>query len=141
MTAVKAIIEVFSGSTALIADSFHSASDLIGTLILLQGMKIANQPPDQEHPYGHFRAESITAKILAMILILTALSIGYKSLEILRMHEIVIPNKIAIYAALLSIVTKEWMFLYSYRIGKKIKSSAVVADAWHHRSYPCKSLQ
>ncbi len=134
MTIVKAIIGLSAGSTALLADAFHSASDLFGTIVLLQGLKIAHLPPDESHPYGHYKAESVTSKILALILIATAIGIGNEAYKLLRTGDITPPGITAIYIAILSIVVKEGMYQYTIRIGKKIKSSAVIADAWHHRS-------
>ncbi|GAB6086939.1 cation diffusion facilitator family transporter [Alkaliphilus crotonatoxidans] len=134
LTILKAIIGYLSGSTALLADAFHSASDLFGTIILLQGLKIAHLPPDESHPYGHHKAESVTAKILAIILFVTALGIGNEAVKILRSGNIAPPQVTAIYVAIISILAKEGLYHYSVRIGKRIKSTAVIADAWHHRS-------
>lgn len=134
LTIVKAIVGVLSGSTALIADAFHSASDLFATIVLLQGLKIAHKPADEDHPYGHHRAETITAKFLAIILIVTGLGIGLASYKILRQPVVRVPEIMAAYIAILSIVSKEWLYRYTIKIGNKINSSAVIADAWHHRS-------
>ncbi|MDR5657946.1 cation diffusion facilitator family transporter [Serpentinicella sp. ANB-PHB4] len=134
LTILKAAVALFAGSIALFADAFHSATDLIGTVILLQGLKIAHIPPDESHPYGHHRAETITSKILAIILIITALGIGYSSFRAISSPDPKAPDMIAIYIIILSIVVKEAMFRYSVRIGNIIKSDAVIADAWHHRS-------
>ena len=134
LTGFKVIIGLLSGSIALVADAFHSASDLIGTIILLQGLKIAHMPPDESHPYGHHRAETITSKILAIILIITALGIGYSSFRIIRSPDVTPPETFAIYIIILSIIVKEGMYRYAYKIGKLIQSDAVIADAWHHRS-------
>lgn len=134
LTIAKAFIGVLSGSTALIADAFHSASDLFSTIIVMQGLKIAHQPPDESHPYGHHRAESITSKILAIILIITAVGIGYESYQILKSSSISAPEISAIYVAALSIVVKEFMYRYAFKVGKEINSPALIADAWHNRS-------
>lgn len=134
LAAIKAVVGVISGSTALIADAFHSTSDLIGTAIMLQGMKIAHLPPDESHPYGHYRAESITSKILAMIIAATAFGIGYESIQVLRETIITPPKSIAVYIAISSIIVKELMYRYTIAVGKKINSPAVKADALHHRS-------
>lgn len=134
LTVLKIFVGLLSGSIALVADAFHSASDLIGTVILLQGLRIAHLPPDESHPYGHHRAETITSKILAIILIITALSIGYSSYRILRVPDVSPPETYALYVIVLSIIIKEGMYQYSYRIGKMIQSDAIIADAWHHRS-------
>lgn len=134
LTVLKGIIGYSAGSTAMIADALHSASDLFGTIVLLQGLKIAHKPPDESHPYGHHRAESITSKLLSIILVVTALGIGFEAVKILRSGAISPPKSFAIYIALVSIIGKEGMYQYAVRIGKKIKSSAVIADAWHHRT-------
>lgn len=134
LTIIKAIIGFVSGSTALVADAIHSASDLFGTIVLLQGLKIAHLPPDESHPYGHHKAESITSKLLAIILMVTALGIGYEAVKILRAGSISPPGVIAVYTALLSIAVKEGMYRYGIIVGRRIKSQAVIADAWHHRS-------
>lgn len=134
LTILKGSIGYLSGSTALIADAFNSASDLLGNAVLLQGLRIAHKPPDESHPYGHHRAENITSKLLAIILCFTALGIGYEALQLLISGSISPPKSVAIYAAIISIIMKEGMYQYSVRIGRKIKSSAVIADAWNHRS-------
>lgn len=134
LTVMKLIVGFLAGSTALVADAFHSASDLIGTVILLKGMQIAHLPADKNHPFGHHRAETITSEILAVILMITAAGIGYEGLRTLTSETIKIPDIAAVYVAFLSIVAKELMYRYSSKIGTEINSDAIIADAWHHRS-------
>lgn len=134
LTSLKAIIGFLAGSTAMIADALHSGSDIIATAIVLHGIKIAHQPPDERHHYGHAKAESIVAKIIAIILILTAAGIGISAYKTLKSSDLKPPGSIAIYAALLSIAIKEWMYRYTVNIGNRIQSQALVADAWHHRT-------
>ena len=134
LTVIKLIVGFLSGSAALVADAFHSASDLVGTVILLKGMQIAHLPPDRDHPFGHHRAETITSEILALILILTAAGIGYDGINKLMKPGLIPPESIALVAAILSIVAKEAMYRYSHKIGTEINSDAILADAWHHRS-------
>lgn len=134
LTSVKAFIGFIAGSTAMIADSFHSASDLVGNIIVLQGLKISNQPPDEEHHYGHGKAESIVAKIIAILLFITAFGIGISAVKTIRNPNLEAPSSIAIWPALVSIVFKEWMYRYTVRVGKKIDSPALIADAWHQRT-------
>ncbi|ABR49276.1 cation diffusion facilitator family transporter [Alkaliphilus metalliredigens QYMF] len=134
LTGLKIMVGLAAGSAALVADGFHSASDLIGTLVVMQGIKIAHQPADESHPYGHYRAETITSKILAIILILTAMGLGYEGLQVLRSPELSPPEMLALYIALFSVIAKEGIYQYNIRIGKRIKSSAIIADAWHARS-------
>ncbi|KAB3529017.1 cation diffusion facilitator family transporter [Alkaliphilus serpentinus] len=134
LTIIKAVIGIISGSTALFADSIHSASDVFGTIVLLQGLRIAHMPPDESHPYGHHKAESITSKLLAIILVVTALGIGNEAIKVLRSQDISPPGIIAVYTAIVSIVIKEGMYRYVMGVGKRIKSQAVIADAWQNRS-------
>lgn len=140
LTVLKGIIGYIAGSTALVADALHSASDLFGSIVLLQGLKIAHRPPDETHPYGHHRAESITSKLLSIILAVTAIGIGNEAIKILRSGDIIPPKSIAVYIALISVVFKEAMYQYTVRIGKKVRSSAVIADAWNHRSDALSSI-
>jgi cation diffusion facilitator family transporter len=134
LTSFKAFIGFIAGSTAMIADAFHSASDLVGNVIVLHGLKISNQPPDEDHHYGHGKAESIVAKIIAIILFITAFGIGISAIKNVRNPNLEAPNSIAIWPAVISIAFKEWMYRYTIRVGKKIDSPALIADAWHQRT-------
>ncbi|MCT4621289.1 MAG: cation diffusion facilitator family transporter [Marinisporobacter sp.] len=134
LTGLKIIIGIVSGSTAMIADALHSGSDIVATTIVLHGIKISHRPPDEEHHYGHGKAESIVAKIIAIILIITGIGIGTSAYHSLKSPNLQAPQSIAIWAAGLSIVVKEWMYRYTVKIGKKIESQALIADAWHHRT-------
>ncbi|QZY57216.1 cation diffusion facilitator family transporter [Crassaminicella profunda] len=134
LTALKAIIGFISGSTAMVADALHSGSDIVATTIVLHGIKISHRPPDQEHHYGHGKAESIVAKIIAIILMITGMGIGLSAYHSLKSPNLTSPDAIAIWAAVLSIVVKEWMYRYTVKIGERIESQALVADAWHHRT-------
>lgn len=134
LTGLKGFIGFLSGSSALIADATHSFTDILGSGVVLGGLKVASQPPDETHHYGHHKAESIVAKIVALILIGTGVGIGWSSLNTFLQGDIVPPEVSALWAVLLSIFAKEGMYQYTAHVGKKIKSSAVIADAWHHRT-------
>ncbi|WP_083273776.1 cation diffusion facilitator family transporter [Geosporobacter ferrireducens] len=134
LTALKAVVGYIAGSTAMVADAFHSGSDILATTIVLHGLKISHQPPDEGHHYGHGKAESIVSKLIAILLVITALGIGLSAYNSLRDPALEPPNKIAVWTALISILFKEWMYRYTVGIGKKIKSQALIADAWHHRT-------
>ena len=124
-------------SAAMISDGIHSASDVFGTLIVMAGVKFSNKASDEEHQYGHERLECIAAIILAVILTLIALAIGYSGLEKIFAEDnsqLVIPGQLALWAAVISIVVKEAMFWYTRSAAKKINSGALMAEAWHHRS-------
>ena len=134
LTIVKGILGFLSGSSALVADAAHSLTDIIGSGVVLGGLKVASQPPDEDHHYGHYKAESIVAKIVALILIFTGVGIGWSSFNTFFAADLGTPEISALWAVILSIVGKEWMYQYTSAVGKKIKSSAVIADAWHHRT-------
>lgn len=133
LTIIKWVVGVYSGSRALVADAVHSASDVAGSLAVYIGLRAAKQPPDEDHPYGHGKAESIAAIIVAVLLLLVGVEIGRSSFEAF-FHPIEAPKTIAIAAVLLSIVVKEIMFRYKYNLGKKIKSDALIVNAYEHRS-------
>jgi cation diffusion facilitator family transporter len=134
LAAVKAVVGVLSGSSVLIADAVHSLSDVATTVVVLFALRIAKTPPDAEHPYGHGRAESIGAKVLAVMLVLMGLSIGGTAVRQLFVGTYTIPGQMAIWAVLLSIVVKEAMYRYSMAVGQRINSTALIADALEHRS-------
>jgi cation diffusion facilitator family transporter len=124
---------VAGNSKALIADAVHSASDVAGSFAVYIGLRAAKQPPDEDHPYGHGKAESIAAIIVAVLLFLVGIEIGKSSIESF-FHPISPPTAIAIYAVIFGIVVKEAMFQYKYRLGKKLKSDALIVNAYEHRS-------
>lgn len=133
LAALKWIIGIYANSRALIADAVHSASDVAGSLAVLIGLRAAKQPPDEEHPYGHGKAESIAAIIVAVLLFLVGIEIGTSSFEAF-FQPIEAPKAIAIVAVLISIITKELMFRYKFRLGKQLKSDALIVNAYEHRS-------
>lgn len=133
LTIVKSVIGVIGNSKALIADAVNSASDVAGSLAVYIGLRIAKQPPDEDHPYGHGKAESIAAIIVAVLLFVVGIEIGRASIEAF-FHPIEPPKTITVYAVIFSIVVKEALFRYKYRLGKKIKSDAIIVNAYDHRS-------
>ncbi len=138
----KLIAGFMAQSAAMISDGIHSASDVFGTLIVMAGVKFSNKASDEEHPYGHERLECVAAIILATILTMIALLIGYSGYEKITADtaELVIPGQMALWAAVISIVVKEAMFWYTRNAAKKINSGALMAEAWHHRSDALSSI-
>lgn len=134
LAVLKLTAGLLGNSSAMIADSLHSFSDSISTIAVLVGLRISGRPPDEEHHYGHARAEAVAAKIVALFLIFIAGGVGLSSVRALSAREYTIPSGIALGAALVSIVAKELMFRYAFRTGKQIRSNALIADAWHHRT-------
>ena len=133
----KLLAGVIANSGAMISDAVHSASDVLATFLALLGVNMAQKGPDREHPYGHERQECVISILLAGVLLITGVGIGYQGLgKIVNMNQevIAVPGVLALVAAIVSIVTKEWMYHYTKRIALKINSQAFLADAWHHRS-------
>lgn len=128
---------IVANSAAMISDGIHSASDVFSTLIVMAGVRFSNKASDDEHQYGHERLECVAAIILAVMLTLVALGIGYSGVQKVLYADaadLVIPGQMALWAAVISIVVKEAMFWYTKRAADKINSGALMADAWHHRS-------
>ncbi|OIJ21964.1 cation-efflux pump [Anaerobacillus alkalidiazotrophicus] len=130
---IKGVVGWLAGSRALVADAVHSASDVVGSVAVLIGVRAAKLPPDKDHPYGHGKAESIAAIIVAVLLFIVGVEIALSAIQSFN-EPIQVPGIIAIYAVIFSIIVKELMFRYKYRLGKKYRSEALVTDAWHHRS-------
>ena len=141
LSLIKFIAGIVANSTSMISDAIHSASDVLSTIIVMIGIVIANKKADHDHQYGHERMESVAAVVLAVILFMTGLKIGIDVIDTILKHEsIKIPGALALVAAILSIVVKEWMYWYTIIASKKIGSDALKADAWHHRSDALSSI-
>lgn len=130
----KGIVGFMASSKALIADAAHSASDVAGSLAILFGLKVAKQPPDKDHPYGHGKAEPIAAIIVSVLLILVGIEVGISALESLYAGNTVAPKSYALIVIVISIIVKEALFRYKYHLGKKLSSQALIVNAWEHRS-------
>ncbi|WP_332694250.1 cation diffusion facilitator family transporter [Halalkalibacter lacteus] len=130
---LKAVIGIMANSRALVADAVHSASDVVGSVVVLIGVRAAKLPPDRDHPYGHGKAESVAAIIVSVLLFIVGFEIALGAFQSF-FEPVEIPKVIAIYAVVFSIIVKELMFRYKYQLGKKYKSEALMTDAWHHRS-------
>lgn len=137
LSAFKLSAGILAHSGAMISDAIHSASDVISTIVVIIGIKLSGKASDKEHPYGHERMECVAAIILATILAFTGMGIGYTAIvKILsgNYENLEIPGFLALVAAIISIAVKEGMYWYTRINAKKINSSALMADAWHHRS-------
>lgn len=134
LAVLKIFIGIFASSTALIADGFHSLSDMASTIIVLISIKFSTTPADKNHPYGHEKAEALGTNILAVILVLTAIFLGRDALLSLWQGDIKEPGLVALAVAFISIIVKEILYRYTIKIGKRINSKALIADAHHHRS-------
>ena len=137
LSVFKAFAGVVANSGAMISDAVHSASDVLSSIIVIVGVKLSAKDSDKEHPYGHERMECVVALILAVILLISGLFIGYSGIEKIasgEINNIKTPGILALVAALVSIISKEAMYWYTRAYAKKYDSGALLADAWHHRS-------
>lgn len=125
---------IVSGSQALIADSIHSLSDLFSDFVVILGLKWGCKLEDENHPFGHARIETISGLVVGLLLVLVGLGIAYTALSSIYHHRISRPGLFAIYAAVISIVLKEGLYWYTIFVGRRLRSLAVTANAWHHRS-------
>ena len=133
----KLLAGVIAHSGAMISDAIHSASDVFSTIIVMVGIHLAGRKSDKEHPYGHERMECVAAIVLATVLAVTGLGIGWSAIQSIAKEStgvVVVPGVLALVAAVVSILTKEGMYWYTRFHAKKIDSSALMADAWYHRS-------
>jgi len=138
---VLSVFKLFAGiignSTAMIADAVHSISDLISTIVVLIGVKLAGQKADKSHPYGHERFECVATLILAVLIASVGIGIGWAGVQAIiegNYDGLIIPGIVALVAAVVSIIVKEALYWYVRTAAKKIDSSALMADAWHSRA-------
>lgn len=139
----KLFAGLFAHSGAMLSDAVHSASDVFSTIVVIIGVKLSGKEPDKEHPYGHERLECVAAIVLSTILLITGLGIGYSAVQNIfftKQNTLMVPGVLALVAAVISIAAKEAMFWYTKINAKRIDSSALLADAWHHRSDALSSI-
>jgi cation diffusion facilitator family transporter len=140
----KLVVGVTQHSSVLVADAGHSLSDLVSDFITLWTVKVARLPADEDHPYGHWKFEAIGSLFLSLTLIATAFSVGSMANKQLMQTlsqsgasatiPPIIPGKLALVMAAISIASKEWLYRITKEVGERIRSQIVIANAWHHRS-------
>lgn len=138
LVALKFAFGVLGRSSAMIADAVHSLSDLITDVVVIVFVKLSNKPQDSDHDYGHGKYETLATAFIGLALFAVGIMILYGGAEkiaaALRGEVLPQPGIIALWAALISIVSKEWCYRFTVRVGREAQSQAVVANAWHHRS-------
>ena len=137
LTLFKLLAGVIAHSGAMVSDAIHSASDVFSTIVVIIGIRISSKASDKDHPYGHERLECVAAIVLATVLAVTGLGIGYSAVSKIvggDYSQLAVPGMLALVAAIVSILVKESMFHYTRIYAKRIDSGALMADAWHHRS-------
>lgn len=133
---IKLIAGVLAHSYAMITDAVHTGSDVFSTFIVMVGVKISSKESDDNHEFGHERFESIAAILLAVMLFATGVGICYAGISkiVKGDYAVLTFGWLALGAAIISIIIKEVMYQLTIRVSKKFDSSALKADAWHHRS-------
>ncbi len=139
LDAVLGLIKVVGGalfhSQALIVDGIHSFTDVASDLVVLAVMKLSRQAPDQNHPYGHQRIETMGTMILGSVLIAVGAALAWDNvLRVIDGKDLLVPGWPVLVAALVSILSKEWIYRYTRHVGESIRSDLIIANAWHSRT-------
>ena len=130
---VKLVAGLVANSFALLSDAINSWGDVFTSVVILFALRFAQRPPDDEHPYGHSRAEAIAASNVALLVLLSALGVGYEAIRRLGMPH-PLPPLWTVGIALANVVIKECLYQYKMRVGRRLNSAALLANAWDHRS-------
>jgi cation diffusion facilitator family transporter len=130
---VKFLFGIILKSISLIAEAFHSLSDVLTSLVVVISFKLSKKPADEKHPFGHGRIEKIATLIIAFLLIFACIDLIKISISRIIHPEIINPNIFVILFMFFSFLFKEWMTRFSFFLGKKINSEILIADGWHHR--------
>ncbi|PKK82438.1 MAG: cation-efflux pump [candidate division Zixibacteria bacterium HGW-Zixibacteria-1] len=134
LSGIKLLFGILGTSQALVADAVHSLSDSATDVAVIVGARFWTQPADEDHPYGHGRIETMVTFFIGAVLALVGILIAYKALRTIDSPHQKGPGWLVFAAACLSIVSKEFLYQWTVRVGKRVKSSAMMANAWHHRS-------
>ncbi len=136
---VKLLGGLLGNSTALVADAVESLADVVSSLVVWSGLRIARQPPDEDHPYGHGRAESLAALVVAVMLFGASVGVSVEAIRGIR-NPAGLPAAFTLWVLIGVIIVKEMMYRLARRTARATNSSLVLADAWHHRSDALTSL-
>lgn len=135
---LKMLAGIFGRSSAMLADAVHSLSDFITDVVVIAFVRIAGKPSDKGHDYGHGKYETLATLIIGIFLAVAGLGLTgagiWKIVSCIKGEVLPCPTMFALVIAVVSIVSKEWLFRYTVRKGRKLDSQAVMANAWHHRS-------
>ena len=134
LIALKLTAGILGRSQALIADAIHSVSDLFTDAVVLLGLRIGSKAPDEGHPFGHRRIETLASATVGLALLGTALYLGISSALNIYHHVEYHPTALALFGAGFSLICKEAVYHYTVRVGRRINNQLIVANAWHHRS-------
>jgi len=140
LACIKFAAGYFGRSQALIADAIHSLTDTTTDFAVIAGSHFWSRPPDESHPYGHRRLETLVTVFIGLMLAAAGIGIGWDAVSALHEKVSTPPGWIALVAAMVSILTKEILYRWTAASGKKIKSPALAANAWHHRTDAISSI-
>lgn len=140
----KFIAGILGHSAAMIADAIHSLSDFLTDIIVIVFVRLSSKPADHDHDYGHGKYETLSTSVIGMALAVVAVMLGWDGIEkiiyVMQGNQLESPGIIALWAAILSIVLKEWIFRATRKVAKEENSKALEANAWHHRSDAMSSI-
>ena len=141
----KFIAGFLGRSSAMIADAVHSLTDFITDFIVIVFVRISSRPQDENHDFGHGKYETLATAIIGIFLLMVGVGIMWSGgvdiyAVLVKKESLASPTMIALIAAILSLVSKELLYQYTIRVGRKIESQAVIANAWHHRSDALSSI-
>lgn len=140
----KFVAGILGGSAAMVADAVHSLSDFVTDVVVILFVRISSKPCDADHDFGHGKYETLASVFIGLMLACVGIGILWsgaeKIIDVCRGQVLEQPGMIAFVAALLSIVVKEVLYQWTARVGRRVESSAVVANAWHHRSDALSSI-
>ncbi len=138
LVALKFAAGILGRSAAMVADAVHSLSDLVTDAIVLVLVRISGKPSDHDHQYGHGKFEALATLLVGLILLLVGVGIAWNAVEriltVVRGEVLERPGMVALIAAAVSVLSKEILYRYTVREGRAVRSDAVIANAWHHRS-------
>lgn len=141
LTTVQIVVGVFAKSQALVADGLHSLSDLVADAVVLVASRHSGKAPDHDHPYGHRRFETGASLALGLLLLIVAVGMAWGAVGKLQSPETVAAvHPVALWIALFTLASKELLFRYMLRVAERVRSTMLVANAWHARSDAASSL-
>lgn len=138
LTVFKAVAGFWGHSSAMLADAVHSLSDLVSDIVVLVMVRVSSQGEDKNHAYGHGKFETLATAIVALLLLVVGGELMADAVtkihEVLDGNELPMPNSLALWAAVVSIAVKEGLYWWTYIVGKRVNSPAMITNAWHHRT-------
>lgn len=138
LTIVKFVAGILGGSTAMLADAVHSASDLVTDIIVIVFTRISGKGKDKGHDYGHGKFETLATVVVSLTLLVVGAEMIKSSYQQIRSavegNSLPAPEMIALWAAVISIISKEFLYQWTVKVGKRLSSPVVIANAWHHRT-------